>query len=190
MKCTLCWLHKTVNTVCMSAQPNIHAPLQIFVDSPSPQDDVIGEYGSSMVSRLMIWMLEKWSLTPDDAGINFAIKCSAGKSLKKKIDKIESVETCARYTDKFIDQAKALIGFGELSSFRLLGVNRPLTRTVYQEHKRKDKCSIFISYSPGYLIQKPSETVDALRILHEAAVSAGLSPVLNRELPLFDFGVI
>lgn len=186
-KCTLCWLHREAKTVCMACRPNKAAPLQIFIDSPTPQDDEFGEYGGSRVARLMFWMLEKWTISPDEAGINFTIRCCG--DTKKKADKRDSVQACSVYSERYIECAKALIGFGELSSLRLVG-DRPLKNTVYQEHKKVRAVPVFISRSPGYFIQNPSETVSGLRMLYRAAVTAGLKPKLNLELPLFDFGKI
>lgn len=181
--CQLCWLYKSANIICMPCRPNIKAPLQIFVDSPTAQDEKFGGYGSSMVSRLLFWMLEKWSLTPEEVGINFALRCCAS-SLKKKVDKLDALAACNVYSNKYVNSAKALLGMGEVSSMRLLG-DRPLKNTVYQQHD-----NIFISYSPGFFLQKPAETIDGLRMLYKAAEAASLTPLLNKDLELFDFGVI
>lgn len=172
----------------MPCRSNLKAPLQIFVDSPTAQDDKFEGYGSSQVSRLLFWMLEKWTLSPSEVGINFTIRC-CGTSLKKKVDKLDAVAACSVYSERYIEAAKALLGMGEASSFRLLG-NRPLANTVYQEHRKVQDVPVFISYSPGFFLQKPAETIDGMRMLHQAAEAAGLTPVLNKELPLMDFGQI
>lgn len=187
-KCTLCWLHRSANVVCMPCKPNQQAPLQVFIDSPSPQDDEFGEFGSSRVSRLLFWMFEKWTLAPEEVGVNFAVRC-CGSDLKKIVDKKDALAACSIYSERYITCAKALLGFGELSSMRLLA-NRSLKNTVYQEHKREHPVSVFISYAPGYFLQKPSEVVAGLRMLYRAARAAGLKPELNTELELFDFGTI
>lgn len=178
----------------MPARPNIHAPLQVFVDAPTDQDVKFGGYGTSRVSRLMFWMLEKWTLSPEEVGINFALRCA--NDISKKVDKRDALTACAEYSDRYIEAAVALIGFGELSSIRLLG-DRPLASTVYQRHRKVRTINyitrdvfVAISYSPGYFLQKPSETTDGMRMLYWAAEAAGLKPMYNKDLPDFDFGII
>lgn len=166
---------------------NPSAPLQIFVDAPSSQDDEFATYGSSRVSRLMLWMLEKCSLQPEEVGLNFTIRCCT-TSLKKKIEKEKSIEACAPYSDETVQNAKSLLGLGELSAKRLTG--QSLDRVVYQEHKKILHCPVYIGYSPGYLLQKVGETVDVVRMIWWAAKTAGLNPKVNTELADFDFGQI
>lgn len=186
--CTRCWLHKSAKVICMACAPNKSAPLQVFVDQPTAQDDDFGQYGSSRVSRLTMWMFEKWTLSPEEVGINFTVKCAG--DLTKKADKLHAMEACSIYSQPFIEAntTKALLGFGELSCLRLL--NRPIKNAVYQEDKRTLPISVFISYSPGYFLQNPSDVVAGLRMIHYAATAAGLKPELNKELELFDFGKI
>lgn len=193
-RCKLCWLHKSAGVVCMPAAPNRLAPLQVFVDQPTAQDDDFGQYGTSRVSRLMMWMLEKWTLSPEEVGISFTVRCYG--DLSKKADKRDAIQACSIYNEQYIQCAKALIGLGELSSFRLLG-NRPIKNTVYQQHKKATTSTgimldipVFISYSAGYYLQNPSDVVAGLRMIHQAAKAAGLNPILNKELALFDFGKI
>lgn len=188
MSCTRCWLHKSVKVVSMNARPNKKAPLQIFIDGPTAQDDQFGGYGSSRVARLLFWMLEKWTLYPEEVGINFTLRCCT-KTVKKKRDKFDAIEACMYHTLDVLDKAKAVLGMGELSSIRLLG-NRPIGNTVYQRHNRAMSIPVFISYSPGYILGSPAEVVDGLRMLHDAAEAAGLQTELNTELELFDFGQI
>jgi uracil-DNA glycosylase len=185
--CTRCWLHKSAKTVCMEAMPNLRAPLQVFIDGPTAQDDDFGGYGSSRVSRLLMWMLEKWTLYPEEVGINFTIRCCTS-TVKKKVDQKDSIAACSIYSEKAIAAAKSLLGMGDLSSWRLL--DSPISRTVYQEHKKARPVPVFMSYSPGYFLQKTAETIDGLRMLHRAAEAAGLKPIYNKDLPLFDFGQI
>lgn len=174
----------------MPCRPNKAAPLQIFIDSPTSQDDDFGEWGSSMVSRLLIWMLEKWTLSSEEVGINFTIRCCGSTLKNKKVDKLDAIAACSVYSERYILCAKALLGMGELSSFRLAGASRPLKNTCYQEHKKVRDVPVFISYAPGYYLQNPGDVVSGLRMLYRAAVAAGLKPELNKELPLFDFGKI
>lgn len=184
--CTLCWLHKHCKVVKMMCAPNKAAPLQVFVDQPTDQDDDFGQYGTSRVSRLMMWMLEKWTLYPEEVGINFTVRCAG--DLKKKADKIDAIKACSVHSEKYIECAKAILGLGELSCLRLL--ERPIANAVYQEDKRTLPVPVFISYSPGFFLQNPSDVVAGLRMVKYAADAAGLKPVFNKELALFDFGKI
>lgn len=182
--CSLCHLSSLVKTPVMRALPNASAPLQVFVDYPTNQDDEFGYYGGSQVSRLTQWMLAKLSLSVEDVGINFTLRC-CGASLKKKKEKLESITACSVYSDKIIASARALLGMGDLSCQRLIG--KPLSSSVYQLHAKVLHCPVFISYSAGYVWQKPGELVDVERMLWGAAVAAGLEPIVDLEVADFDF---
>ena len=47
---------------------------------------------------------------------------------------------------------------------------------------------VWITYSPAYALEDPSNAVSIYRTLYQAAEEAGLNPKFNKEAKAFDYG--
>lgn len=188
--CKECHLHLTCQTVGMNSFGSDEAPLKIFVDCPSKEDDQRHVWGKSRQAEFLKWLCKRISLKEEDYQVSFTLKCHIPKKvLTKKIDKLECIEACTPFRLASLQNAKAILTMGELSCLAFTGME--LKKRVNCDWKSVETpARIFTTYAVGYALEKPAETVGISRMLWYASANAGLRPAVDSSVPQFDYEVL
>lgn len=198
-KCRLCALHSSASpkSVCLKGGGGGTAPLAIFLDSPTLVEDRRHRGFVSQGAEFLRWMLRRMSLVNDDVYVDYVLKCYTGndKTVGRKAYRQEMIEACSTYRFATLQQIKpkAILTMGSKACEAFLGTekvgnyegahwipNEPLVREFVPH--------IWVTYSPLYALEDPSESVTIYRTLLAAAEDAGLKPKLNEKEAPFDYG--
>lgn len=184
--CTKCPLHEFAKTNCHPGKGSLNPKLLIRLDYPYIDDDRSGIIGNSQATKLLLWLLKRMSLTLDEIAIDFVLKCHKPKNqLKKKPDRLNAINQC-RSNDSFKQFfVKAIVLMGSIAcESRFKEQLKDKESAFWQDNPR-----IFVTYSPAYAIETPSETVGIYRMIWWAAEHAGLKPKFNPNIKPFNYDI-
>jgi uracil-DNA glycosylase len=163
--------HKNQNNV--KGWGNPQAKLVILLDWP----------GDHFAEKLLIWILQRLSLTEKDVWIDYVFKCQVTLQKPKKAWLLESYKTCWNHIIRQeVFNASSVVVAGNW------GCEFVVEGKMKDKHGSKDeKREVWVCYSFKYLLMNPAECVDNWRVLFKAAEEAGLKPEMNLSVPAFDF---
>lgn len=151
---------------------NPDARLVIVLDAP----------GSPLAEKLLVWSLQKLSLTADDVWVDYLWKCPLPKQLKKKELEVTHRICWTSHPRAWGDaEDKVIVLAGNYSAEFLASAK------MADCHGKKHITGIWIAYSFLYLLMNPAECHPTACVLYKAAEEAGLSPVYNFDVPPFRF---
>jgi uracil-DNA glycosylase len=105
------------------------------------------------------------------------------------------IEACSVYRVATLQQLrpKTIVAMGSVACEAFIGEqkvgnfegtcwipNEPFVREFVER--------VWITYSPAYALEDPSNAVSIYRTLYQAAEEAGLNPKFNKEAKAFDYG--
>lgn len=195
-KCSLCKLHKSARTVCINGFGAENPKIIVFLDNPPIEEDRRHKSGISKYAKLVIWLFKRMSIDSSSFRIEYTLRCHAEeKDIKTQKDFKPKVDACSSHQLAILQKhSKAIvIGMGKLSCYALLGSDKhgdyegmkwSMIRTSI---KIKRWQQTWITYSPAYAFQTPSETPRLYRVLFAAAEEAGLNPLFDPNVKPFDF---
>lgn len=170
--CNACALGcQTKNNNAAKGWGNPEAKLVIVLDSP----------GDVMAEKLLVWILQKLSLTSNDVWVDYTFKCPIESKVKKELY-LTYHKTCwETHSRNEIENNVSLVLCGNYSVILLAD------EKMKELHGRKAETGAWCIYSMAYLLMNPAECVDAYRCIYKAAEEAGLKPKMNMDLPVFKF---
>lgn len=198
--CQHCQLHKHTNpdgkSVCLKGEGGDAAKLLILMDAPTIVEDKRHRSFVSDGAEYLKFLLKRMSVAPADYYLDYVLKCypKACKQFGTKAHRQQMLEACSVYTVATLQflKPKAIVLMGRVACEAAMGSDeigkfegtwwvpkQPLFRE-YVEH-------VWITYSPAYGLQDPSESVGIYRAIYNAATDAKLKPKFN-DKPTFDYG--
>ncbi len=153
-ECHLCTLSKSRQKV-VFGEGNPHATLMFVGDTPSANDDSIGQIFTGRTGDLLTKMLENvLELTRDDVYITNILKCRA---LDTQAPSSAHVHTCHPYLLKEIELIKPqyIVTLGTVAYHYLTGDDSPIEKVRGIIHQQ-DTYTIIPTYLPNYLLRNPS----------------------------------
>lgn len=198
-KCTKCLLCNVANSrsVCLKGVGSLDSPLAIYLDTPLVMDDRRHRPMVSRAAEFVQHCLRRMSIEPADVWMDYTVKCFPSKSMPgKQKERFDVTWECSEYriaTLQNLPNLKALVAMGTLScevfvGSSTIGDKADAEWTPREMWLQKRLPHVWVSYSPGYVLEKPSEAGAIQRVLWTAAVEAGLNPV-TKKIPPFDFDV-
>lgn len=172
--CEKCWLGKESKYSNDSGGwGNSEAKLVILLDVP----------GASLAEKLLIWILMRMSLGEDDVWIEYVFRCPIPKDKPKKALLENCYGICWNHVIRQqVFDAKSLVVAGNW------GVQFVISQKMKEQHGKKDpESGAWTCYDFKYLLMNPAECVDTSRVIWTAAEECGLKPVLNLDVPEFEF---
>lgn len=172
MKCEACALKCNSKYNASVGWGNPEAKMVILLDSP----------GDILAEKLLIWLLRKCSLSASDVFVDYLVKCPLPKDAHKK-DIASWYITCWNQYPRYeVLNNTSLVICGNW------GVDFVLQGKMKNFHGRRDEeTGAWVTYSMKYLLIKPSECVEAWRLLYKAAQEAGLTPKMIVDIEMFKF---
>lgn len=181
---------------CLPSVGNEEARLAIFLDYPAVVEDKRNKAWVSVNAEFVKWSLRRMSVDTDLVYFDFILKCYPAMKLPgKKADRLALVAACSCYryeSLKTLQHCKTVVGLGSLAGEVLTGYGKigevegcswvPIERPL-----RDLGINVWIGYSPGYALEKPSESQGIYRVLWKAAEEAGLNPVFDPSVKPFPF---
>ena len=152
--CHLCTLSKSRQKV-VFGEGNPHANLMFIGDSPSSNDDNIGQIFTGRTGDLLTKMLENvLALTRDDVYITNILKCRA---LDTQIPSPSHMHTCHPYLLKEIElvKPKFIVTLGAIAYQYLTGDDTSIEKARGILHQQ-DNYTIIPTYHPNHLLRNPS----------------------------------
>lgn len=171
--CADCQLGRGIKTYnCVSGWGNPDAKLVILLDNP----------GDILAEKLLVWILERLSLTADDVWVDYTVKCPIPKGLKKK-ELLVCYNICGTsHPRKELYIAKSVVIAGKW------GTDFVIDGKLKELHGTKDaESEVWCCYSFMYLLMNPAECVDTWRVIYKAAEEAGLHPKMKVDVKPFRF---
>lgn len=171
--CTDCQLGRGIKTYnCVSGWGNPDAKLVILLDCP----------GDILAEKLLVWILERLSLTGDDVWVDYTVKCPIPKGTKKKPLSVCHKICWTSHPRTQALNAKSMVIAGKW------GTDFVIDRKLKEIHGMKDaETEVWCCYSFMYLLMNPAECVDTWRVLFKAAEEAGLKPAMKIDVKPFRF---
>lgn len=192
LACTSCNLATTCRTNKMKGFSEGHLPaIIIWLDNPTDEDDRRHKGGFSKYVQLINWIFKRMSVALSDIRIEYSIKCHATpEEIKTKAQFELIIDACRIHTVATLQQNPnaILIGMGALTCFMFKGKHQ-VGEFAGVDWPTFKKRNIWITYSPAYVFQKPSELPAIYRVFYRAAEQAGLNPKFNPKLTPFDFNI-
>lgn len=196
--CQNCHLSETCRTVGMQGYGDPKASLILFLDSPTFDDDHKGRFGFSDSTKLLSWLIQRAGLSlREGVRIEYTLRCAKPKrSLSTKAARAECIEACSEYRFATLQtlKPKAIVAMGAISCEAFLaGCAHGKKEGWHWETREKSIASIvsrtWVTYSPGYAIEKPAEVGRIYRVIFRAAEAAGLKPQFNPNVKPFPFEI-
>lgn len=196
-QCKNCLLCNVANprSVCMEGEGDIMSPLAIFLDTPLMLDDRTHRSFKSDAADFVRHCLKKMGINPADVWLDYSVKCYPAKKMPgKKKDRMEVIYACSEYriaTLQNMPNLRALVAMGALSCETFTG-HATIGDRAGAEWKPREIWleplleHVWVSYSPGYVLESPSESGAIFRVIWKAAEEAGFTPKVTR-VPPFDF---
>lgn len=196
LNCKRCELHSQVQSVGLSGHVGLSARLGIFLDHPTLEEDKRHKTGFSDSMRALWWLLEKMSVDKEDVLIDYVLKCfRPDKVARQKAERLACIEGCAthRFALLQMNPVKSLVVMGRIACEAFLnGADLKSKEGCYwQPAEAKVQAIInklWVTYSPAYIIQSPSESPRLYRVLFRAAEEANLNPKWNPKVKPLDLG--
>jgi uracil-DNA glycosylase family 4 len=171
--------------------------LAIYLDHPNVVEDKRGRSWVGKNAEFVLWCLSRMGISLEYVHLDYVVKCYPPNKLPgKKPDRMACVSTCSQYRNETLPKLpnlKAIVMLGNLGCELVTGSKEiglwqgskwpPLGFIMKQIVKE-----VWIGYSPGYILEKPSEAGGLFRVLWRAAEDAGLRPVVTKVKP-FDFDI-
>lgn len=193
--CKGCVLHTTAKTICIRPHIGNNPVLAIFFDSPNKEEDQRHKFGVGDAFKMVEWLLARMSISLDNVLISHVLRCHCGnKQLTKKAERSEALVACRTHRFDLLQthQPLAVVAMGRFACEAFTNGadvgKREGTHWSCTESEIKDVCSrVWVTYSPLYARESPTETVTLSRVLWRAAESAGLKPKTNLNVKPFDY---
>lgn len=193
--CSNCSLHAAANLVCMPSQGDETCSLAILLDQPTMVEDKRKKSFVSESADFVKYCLRRMGIDPDTVYLDYIVKCY-GKLPTKKDERNVLVNACeyklaALQTFKSLKAVVVLgkVGCEWVTGGSILGdwagADWPLARN-HTMHCIIPK--VWVGYSPGYAMEKPSESGGIFRVIWKAAEEAGLKPSVTK-IPAFPFNI-
>lgn len=194
-KCSRCFLKERCYTVGMQGKyPKHRTQLQLFIDHPSQEDDMRHEFGESRNARFLVWLMRHISIQDYEYSIRYTVKCAVPKnSLPNQQRKYEVIDACSIHRFANLQEPPyTIVTMGDISCLAFLheAVSSKHDCDWKSPEPELKGSRIFVTYAPGYGLQKPAESVGISRVLWDATVHAGLKPIVNNRLKMFDWEVL
>jgi uracil-DNA glycosylase len=195
--CKLCPLHLTAKAICMDGPLKTEYPkLLIYVDNPSMEEDKKRKAGSSDVIQMVLWLLDRMSVSTKDVSIQFTLKCyKSKKQLKKKDERLEAIKACSVHSIGEFSQLspRTIICMGPISCEAFFNGAQAKTKAGWKWQSPATKIveRVWVTNSPASAVPpaSPSESVELYRVLFKAAEEAGLNPCHNPNCKPYPFDV-
>ncbi len=182
MNCTKCLLHKFARTNCFQPRGSSNPKLLIRLDYPYIDDD---KGGQSKATKLLLWMIKRMSLSLEQIAIDYILKCHKPKQqLKKKPERLEAIRQC-KSNDNLSIKPKAIVLMGSIACESKFPDQLKNREGAYWF----DNPRVFVTYSPAYAIETPSQIVGIYRMIWWAAEYAGLNPKFNPQIKPFNYDI-
>lgn len=197
--CKLCPLHLTAKAVCMEGPLKTENPkLLIYVDHPSMEEDKKRKAGSSDIIQMVLWLLDRMSVSPRDVSIQFSLKCYKSKQqLRKKDERLEAIQACSNHrlseTKFFHTSLKSIVAMGPISCEAWFNGAQAKTKAGWKWQSPFTKIveRIWVTNSPASAVPpaSASASVELYRVLFCAAEEANLNPHHNPNCKPYPFEV-
>lgn len=208
-ECNLCILHETANprSICLKGMGvgisgkgqdevrNLY-PLCIFMDSPNKIENTRGRGMVSEAAEWVKWAFRRMSIT-EGYWLDYVVKCNSSgcKTFGQKAERAQVIEACSVYRIATLQllKPKVIVAMGTVAGETFTGQSKvgliEGTTWIPKEPFVRDFVPhVWVSYSAGYPLQDPAESVGVFRTLWFAALEAGLNPKINPDAKPFDYG--
>lgn len=196
--CIACQLHEHVHpqSVCLKGEGGANAKLLILLDAPSIVEEKRHRSFVSDGSDYLKFLMKRMSVSPADYYLDYVLKCypKACKQFGTKAHRQQMLEACSHYTVATLQflKPKAIVLMGRVACEAAMGSDEigkyeGATWCPKQPLFREHVTHVWITYSPAYGLQDPSESVGIYRTLFAAAQEAKLKPKFD-STPTFDYG--
>jgi uracil-DNA glycosylase family 4 len=196
--CNDCELHKKCRHRCLSSFGDLKTcKLAIYLDHPNIVEDRRGRSFVGQSADFVRFCLERMSVPLDQVYLDYIVKCYPSKLPGPKADRMACVAACSCYRFASLQdmpKLKALVALGSLGCETFTGSKsvgdragaewKPLGHTMQSLVPH-----VWIGYSPGMLIEKPSEAGAIYRVIWRAAEEAGFSPQFNSKIKPYQFDI-
>lgn len=173
--CTDCYLYrycsKTLNN--RDGWGNPDAKLVIVLEDP----------GHHLSEKLLIWMLQRLSITGNDVWIDYNFRCPTSKKLKKaQTKKAHSICWTSHPRKWSDDESRVVVLAGNFAAEFLADA-----KMKEWNGKKHPESGCWIIYSFNYQLMNANECKDASCVLYKAAEEAGLTPKFIVNFEKFNF---
>lgn len=195
-KCLLCNVANS-RSICLDGEGSLDAEMAIYLDTPLVMDDRRHRPLVSQAADFLRHCLKKMGIAPASARIDYTVKCYPAKKMPgKQKDRFDVIWACSEYriaTLQNMPNLKSLVAMGAISCETFVGSATVGDRAGAEWEPRemwlrKIIPHVWVSYSPGYVLEKPSEAGAIFRVLWKAAEEAGLEPRVTK-VPNFEFDI-
>jgi len=195
-KCLLCNVANP-RSVCLKGMGSLDSAMIIFLDTPNMMDDKRHRSFVSEAAEFVRHCLKRMGIDPAAVMLDYTVKCYPAKKMPGKAkDRFEVTWACSEYriaTLQNMPNLRSIVAMGALScevftGSATVGTHAGAEWTPREKWLQSRLSHVWVSYSPGYVLEKPSEAGAIFRVLWRAAEEAGLSPVSTKQ-PAFDFDV-
>jgi uracil-DNA glycosylase family 4 len=197
--CQLCDLSTTCSpeSRCLKGEGSLDAKLAIYLDAPTIVEDRRHKSFVAEAAEYLKWLLKRMSVSSADVYIDYVLKCypKTNKNFGKKAYRGQMLEACSTYRVATLQLIKplAIVAMGRTACEAFTGSQEigeyEGARWVPTEPRiREIVDGVWVTYSPGYALESPAESVGIYRILFAAAEEAGLKPQLNKKVIPYDYG--
>lgn len=194
--CTDCWLgHKAQNSCLPSIGSGPSCRLAIYLDHPNVVEDRQNKSWVGRNAEFVLWCLSRMGVELENVHLDYVVKCYPPNKLPgRKPERMSCVSMCSQYRNETLPELpnlKAIVMLGNLGCELITGSNQI---GAWQGSKwpplgfimKQIVPEVWIGYSPGFVLEKPSEAGGLFRVLWRAAEEAGLNPQVTQVKP-FNF---
>lgn len=194
-ECEDCVLHKRARHRCLPSLGDQDCKLAIYLDSPTYMDDKRGRSFVSDNGEFVKYCLKRMTVDLDDVYLDYVVKCYPGKMPGKKDERMACVRACSQYRFKSLKRLphlKAMVVLGSLGC-EMITMDKTVGHKAGADWEplsplmRQHVQTVWVGYSPGMLVEQPSEAGSIYRVIFMAAEQAGLRPKADLSVKPYDF---
>lgn len=195
-KCLLCNV-ASKGSVCLKGMGNLDSPLAIFLDTPGMLEDRRHRSFVSNGAEFVRHCLRRMGIDPTSIYMDYTVKCYPARKMPgKQKDRFDVTWECSEYriaTLQSMPNLVTLVAMGALScevfeGSATIGRRAGAEWTPRESWLQERISELWVSYSPGFVLEKTSEAGSIARVLWRAAEMAGLSPIDTKQ-PHFEFEI-
>lgn len=174
--CKACPCRGGTHTVCMWGRGNPKALLWLIDGQPDTDSDYIGEPHRGKAGKLLSHLLRELNLDEEkDVYIDYVVRCS-GTLPTQKDGQQEAVDICSHlYLSRLlaVHHPRYIVGLGSVPLLWFCGLSRISCHEGSAVHDTKRNLSFMPSYSPAYILNRPSDEYKLFRCIASAAYACG-----------------
>jgi len=173
------------------------AALAIYLDTPGMMEDKRHRGFVSDAAEFVRHCLRRMGIDPASVWMDYSVKCYPARKMPgKKQDRFDVIWACSEYRIAMLQSLpnlRSIVAMGALSNevftgSATIGANAGAEWEPREQWLRELIEHVWVSYSPGFVLEKPSESGAIFRVLWKAAEEAGLNPKSTKQPP-FEYDI-